>query len=262
MASGLTVRAEDLWFEYLRGEPVIKGVTLEARPGEIVAIMGSTGCGKSTLLMLLAGLLPPSSGHIYYDGKAVEEMMPSLRRRIGVLFQNPDDQFFNPTVYEEIAYSLRGLGTDPGEVEQIVTSVAETFGIDGILDRPPFKLSVGEKKMVALASIISYGPDVLMLDEPTANLDRRNVERVENLLHEAKEDGKTVVMASHDLEFVASHADRVYMMDGGRIVGEYFGWDVLRPEVARGTNLKLPLLIKVVERLKITHSELVDLLRG
>ncbi|KSW12068.1 energy-coupling factor ABC transporter ATP-binding protein [Pyrodictium occultum] len=211
------VEARGVWFEYSRGSPVLRGASLRAGPGEVVALAGPTGSGKSTLLLILAGLLRPSRGEVLLDGRPLWSQLPGARRRIGLLFQNPDDQLFNPTVYDEIAYALRGLGLPGRVIEERVERVARRLGIQGLLSRPPYRLSVGQRRLVALASILVYDPDVLLLDEPTANLDRAGVEKLFSIVREAAARGKTVIMASHDLDAVLELSTKTCMVREGAL---------------------------------------------
>jgi len=183
MAPRLTLR--DVWFRYPGGEWVLRGVTAEFVGGNAYIIEGPNGAGKTTLLLIMAGLLEPEKGEVLLDGEPVTGDKPSIRRRFGILFQSPDYMLFNPTVYEEIAYGPRQLLRSREEVDKAVRSAAKAVGLPPTyLGRPTHALSYGEKKMVALASIISYGPDVLLLDEPCSNLSPAYVERVCSVVNE------------------------------------------------------------------------------
>ena len=241
------IEARGVWFGYTRRAPVLRGASLRAGPGEVVALAGPTGCGKSTLLLVLAGLLRPSRGEVLLDGRPLHEQLPRARRRIGVLFQNPDDQLFNPTVYDEIAYALRSLGVPEDEVRARVEETAERLGLQELLDRPPYRLSVGQRRLVALASILVYNPDVLLLDEPTANLDRYGVEAIANTIREAVEQGKTVVMASHDLDTIAELSTETCILQDGRAECKPT-LKALAEGLFEETPLPLPLCIRLFRR--------------
>ncbi len=203
------IEARGVWFSYSRGGHVPRGVSIKASGGEAVAVVGPTGSGKTTLLLLLAGLLRPERGEVLLDGVPIDSQLPRARSRIGVLFQNPDDQLFNATVYDEIAYALRRLGIGERVVEERVYAVARRLGLEDLLGRPPFKLSIGQKKLVALASILVYDPDILILDEPTASLDGSGFKAVTQIVREALEQGKAVVFATHDIDSIIAMATRV-----------------------------------------------------
>ncbi len=208
------IEARGLRFTYPGVGEVLRGVDLQAGPGEIVAIAGPTGCGKSTLLLLLAGLLEPEQGQVLLDSRPVG---PWARRRIGLLFQNPDDQLFNPTVKEEIAYALRSLRLPEDEVVARVERIAKRLGISGLLDKQPYRLSVGQRKLVALASILVYEPDVLLLDEPAANLDKRSLAALTRIVREHAAGGGTAVLATHSLDLVLELSTKLCLMRGGRL---------------------------------------------
>lgn len=231
-------------------------------------MLGPNGCGKTTLLMVAAGLIEPQRGEVFFNGKPLKEQLPEARRLIGFLFQNPDDQLFNPTVYDEIAFALRQLDVDGG-VEERVKKAAADFNIEPLLSRPPYKLSLGEKKRVVLASITAYDPDLFLLDEPTSNLPPRAVAEMESLLAAWKRSRKGIVVAAHDVDFVARVADTVYLMSGGETIAHGPVRDVLLDEGAlRKASLALPTPARVAkelglnsESLPLTVEELVRLLK-
>lgn len=236
-----------VWFSYDGSSYVLRNASLDATGGEVVAITGPTGSGKTTTLLILAGLLKPERGEVLLDGSPVEDR-PEIRRRIGILFQDPDDQLFNPRVYDEIAYALRTLGMSEREVADRVNLVSRDLGLSSLLDRPVHKLSVGQKRLVALASILVYEPDVLLLDEPTANLDHRGVGYIRDLILRYRDSGRVVVVATHDFDLLLTSADRICLMRGG---GLECGWyeDVLESGVLGETGLPLPsYLERVVEK--------------
>jgi cobalt/nickel transport system ATP-binding protein len=210
------LKASGLEFGYF-GEPVIRGVDLSVGEGEVVAIYGPTGSGKTTLLLLLAGLLKPWRGDVYVMGERLDEgSLPKARRLIGVSFQNPDDMFFNDTVLDEIAYTpARIYGADVGL--KAARAMAERLGISHLLDKPPYKLSGGQKKLVSLAAATAHEPSLLLLDEPTTYLDEESTERVVELLEELRRRGSAVLVATHDMELICRLADRSYALVGGRL---------------------------------------------
>ncbi|MGB6681010.1 MAG: ABC transporter ATP-binding protein [Candidatus Bathyarchaeia archaeon] len=215
----MLLRVDKIRFEYPGGPEILREATFNADKGEIVAIIGPNGSGKTTLLMVAAGLLDPSKGIVYVEDKPLREQLPKIRSRIGLVFQEPDDQLFNPTVYEELAFALRQLLNSVEEVDEKVREITKKFNLKEIINKPPYKLSIGEKRIVALASVIAYDPDILLLDEPTANLSSGPIKAIEEILQEAKKSGKVVVIASHDVEFVASVSDRIYVIDKGSTIG-------------------------------------------
>ncbi|MBS7646043.1 ABC transporter ATP-binding protein [Candidatus Bathyarchaeota archaeon] len=209
---------KDVHFRYPGGPEVLKGVDLSVERGEIVAVIGPNGCGKTTLLMVAAGLLEPEVGEVLLNGEPLRSQLPGARRRIGLVFQDPDDQLFNPTVHDEIAFAPCQVFA-PEDVEEKVLEVADTFKLRNLLDKPPYKLSMGEKRIVAMASVLVYDPELLLLDEPTANLSCTPIEEIKRILMDSKRRGKAILIASHDVEFIAETADRVYVLSGGTLRG-------------------------------------------
>jgi cobalt/nickel transport system ATP-binding protein len=209
---------KDVHFKYPGDIEILKGVDLTVERHEIVAVIGPNGSGKTTLLMVAAGLLEPETGEVLLDGKPLRNQLPGARRRIGLVFQDPDDQLFNPTVHDEIAFAPHQI-FNPEYVEEKILEVADKFNLRGILNKPPYKLSVGEKRMVAMASILVYDPELLLLDEPTANLSYTPIEEIKRILMDSRGKGKAVLIASHDVEFIAETADRVYVLNGGILHG-------------------------------------------
>ncbi len=206
------------------GIPALRGLSLEIPCGEGVALLGANGSGKSTLLRLLDGLHFPSHGSVSFDG---QDLTPQLlqrdqfalpfRRRVTLVFQNPDVQLFNPTVFDEVAFAPLQLQWPKEKILAKVSATLELMGIAHLRDRPPYRLSGGEKKRVALASVIVLDPEVLLLDEPTSTLDPRTQSHVIDLIQEWKGSSKTVITATHQLEMVEDIADRVVVLEEGRV---------------------------------------------
>lgn len=250
------LKVENVYFKYPDGVEVLKNISLTASRGEVVAIIGPNGSGKTTLLMIAAGLLEPSKGLVLLNDKPLKKQLPEARRRIGLVFQDPDDQLFNPTVYDEIAFTLRQLLPTEKDVDIRVNEVAEKFKLGNILDKPPYKLSIGEKRRVTLASILAYNPEVLLLDEPTANLSSKYIEEVEGIIVEAREASKTIIVASHDVEFIARVADRIYILTNGTTIGGLSAKSILMDESLLAlADMKPPLVLQTLRLLKINLGE-------
>lgn len=219
---------DDVRYAYLDRYPALDGVSLTVRRGERVALLGANGCGKSTLLKLLDGLVFPSSGTFTAFGQPItedamedEQMSRAFRERVGFVFQNSDAQVFSPTVREEIAFGPLQLGLDRDEAAARVDDLLTFLGITDLADRAPFQLSGGQKKKVAIASILVMSPEVLLFDEPTAALDPRSQQWLTDLIHQLGEAGRTIVHATHDLEALSLLADRCLVFsEDHRIVGE------------------------------------------
>ena len=208
----------DLHYAYRGRIPALCGVNLTIEAGIRVALVGANGSGKSTLLSLLDGLSFPQRGTIRFAGHELSEaslqdeaFSRDFRRRVGLVFQNPDVQLFCPTVREDIAFGPLQFGLAPREVERRIEALAQDLGIAPLLDRPPHQLSVGEKRKVSFATVLAIEPEVLLMDEPIAGLDPRTTTHLIDLLHEAAHQGRTIVTATHDLHTLPDIADIVYV---------------------------------------------------
>ena len=213
----------DVCFEYDR-IPALHNLTLQVAPGESVALLGANGSGKSTLLRILDALYFPSRGQVSFSGQPLmADMLQqdgfalAFRRKVALVFQNPDVQLFNPTVFDEVAFGPLQMRWSKEQVLSRVTSTMELMGIAHLRDRPPYRLSGGEKKRVALASVIVLDPDVLLLDEPTSALDPRSQSQLIDLIQDWKSSSKTVITATHQLEIVDDIASRVVVLEAGSV---------------------------------------------
>jgi len=205
----------DLHYAYLERFPALDGVGLQVRAGETVALLGANGCGKSTLLKLLDGLLFADRGTFHAFGEQVtedkledEQFNQGFRSRVGFVFQNSDAQVFSPSVREEIAFGCLQLGLDRDTTTARVDDVLAMLDITDLAGRAPFQLSGGQKKRVAIASVLVMNPEVLLFDEPTAALDPRTQHWLIELLAQLRGAGKTIVLATHDLDSLPDLADR------------------------------------------------------
>ncbi|MFZ4396952.1 MAG: energy-coupling factor ABC transporter ATP-binding protein [Kiritimatiellia bacterium] len=214
---------QNVCYAYQGRFPALCGVDLTIEAGARVALVGANGSGKSTLLGLLDGLVFPQRGTVRFANRdlteaALQDEAFSLefRRRVGLVFQNPDVQLFCPTVREDIAFGPLQLGVEPRVVEARIEALAQDLGITALLDRPPHLLSVGEKRKVSFATVLAMDPEVLLLDEPTAGLDPRTTTHLVELLHQASHAGKTIVVATHDLHILPELADTVHVFGQDR----------------------------------------------
>jgi cobalt/nickel transport system ATP-binding protein len=213
----------DVHFAYDR-IAALRGLNMLISAGESVALLGANGSGKSTLLRLLDGLHFASSGTVLFCGDALSpELLSSddfalpFRRSVALLFQNPEVQLFNPTVFDEVAFGPAQLQIPAAEVKSRVNEALRAMRIQHLRDRPPYRLSGGEKKRVALASVIVLDPEVLLLDEPTSSLDPRSQSELIDLLQNWKNTSKTIITATHQVEIVEDIADRVFVLEEGRV---------------------------------------------
>ena len=203
-------------FSYIPGHPVLSNINLQINQGQSAVILGANGCGKSTLLKILCGLIHPTAGQVKAFGQELTEkalenshFLGSFRQQVGFIFQNSDAQLFSATVWDELAFAPLQAGLDTATVAQRVADTAELLGISHLLDRPPYKLSGGEKKKVALACVLSVNPSVLFLDEPTNGLDPRTQFWLVEFISALQKTGKTIITATHDLSIVEDIAQRV-----------------------------------------------------
>lgn len=212
-------------FNYLNESPVLKNINLEIYQGEKIAILGANGSGKSTLQKILDGLIFATGGTVKAFGyELTEEILndrqfsKDFRQRVGFIFQNSDAQLFSPNVWEEIAFGPLQLDLPREQVVERVESIIDMLGLRSLVDRPPYKLSGGEKKKVAIASVLSINPEVLILDEPTNGLDPRTQMWLVEVLVSLHRAGKTVITATHNLDIVADIADRVIVLNEQHII--------------------------------------------
>lgn len=212
------IEARDIWFSYPGGAEALRGVSFRITHGEAVGIVGCNGAGKSTLLLHLNGYLAPTRGEVLIgDYPITRQTVAAARRAVGLVFQDPDDQLFMPTVFEDVAFGPLNMGLSDDEVERCVAAALDRVGMAHLRDRPPHRLSAGEKHAVAIATVLAMSPDVLVMDEPSSNLDARARRRLIGLLQGFEH---TRIIATHDLELVVEVCSRVIVMDGGRIAAE------------------------------------------
>jgi cobalt/nickel transport system ATP-binding protein len=221
-----SIEVEHLSFSYPDGHPALMDVSLHIAPGEKVALVGPNGAGKSTLVLHLNGILPaPISqaritgrGRVTVCGLEVgEKTLGRVRAAVGLVFQNPDDQLFSPTVYEDVAFGPLYQGLEPGEVTALVNTALDAVSMQSYARRISHHLSVGEKKRIAIATVLSMNPEVLVLDEPTSGLDPRARRSLIQLLRDLP---MTMLVSSHDLAMVHELLPRMVIMDEGHIVAD------------------------------------------
>jgi len=256
------IRARGLEYHYPDGRHALRGVDLEVAAGESVALVGPNGAGKSTLLLHLNGLLPGNRGSsavsphhhgagrpffrprrvasVWIDGlEVVDRNAREVRRKVGLLFQDPDDQLFSPTVLEDVAFGPLNLGMSKEEARRLARECLKRVDLVGAEDRPPHHLSFGERKRVCLAGVLACGPSVLALDEPTANLDPRSRRRFIQLIQSLS---CAKLIATHDLEMALEVCSRAILLDGGQVVADGPSREVLGdPELLEAHGLELPL---------------------
>lgn len=220
------LETQNLIYVYGEGTPfritALDNVSIDISKGEFVAVIGHTGSGKSTLVQHLNGLLKPTDGRIFLDGKDIHQSKSALfdtRFRVGLCFQYPEYQLFEETVYKDIAFGPTNMGLSKAEIDERVRNAAKYVGIpDDMLSKSPFDLSGGEKRRVAIAGVISMEPEILILDEPTSGLDPMGREQILDLIKNYREQtGKTVIIVSHSMDDVARFATKVIVMNSSKV---------------------------------------------
>ena len=217
MSMETCIQVHDLSYAYHDGHPALRGLNLTVRQGEKVALVGPNGAGKSTLLLHLNGILRGEGIVRVMGQEVVEPHLARIRAQVGLIFQNPDDQLFSPTVFDDVAFGPLYAGVPEDEVRRRVEWALMQVGMEGYAERISHHLSLGEKKRAAIASVLSTEPEILVLDEPTAGLDPRTRRRLIEILRELPQ---TLLCATHDLQMVAEVFPRTVVLDGGLVVAD------------------------------------------
>ena len=248
------IKWKGISFGYQEEKKVLKDVDLSIQKGEKIVVIGSNGAGKSTLFLLLNGILKPESGSYAYKGREIhytKQEMRMLRKEIGIVFQEPDQQIVSQTVFHEVAFGLMNLGYSKEEVKQRVLAMLEKLNIQDLKDCPPHYLSGGQKKSVTIADLLVMEPEVLLFDEPTASLDPLNQENVERILGQIANEGKTIVVSTHDMEFASRFADRILVVGEGTIIGNGTPMEIFSDKnLLSRAFVKPPVLYEIMKVLK------------
>ena len=267
------IEMEKIKFVYPDGYTAVENVNMSIMRGERIAILGPNGAGKTTLLMLIDGLFTPSEGQVNVLGMPVNKNnLYKVRMKVGFVFQDPDDQLFCPTLLEDVTFGPLSMDLSREEVARRAKEALKVMGLEGYEEKPPHHLSAGEKKKAAIATVLVMEPEILILDEPTANLDPKSrtelVKIVDNLHKERK---ITLITATHDVNFVAAVADRVYVLNKGQIIAEGHVREVFsNPKLMEEANLEPPALthffnilneqsgMDLIKPLPLTIEEAID----
>ena len=235
-----TITFEGVWFAYPDGTEALRGVSFTISHGEAVGIIGPNGAGKSTLLLHINGSLLPSRGRVLIGGLEVSKgTRGEVRRRVGLVFQDPDDQLFMPSVYEDVAFGPLNMGLGEEEVERRVDRALRWLGCCHLRDRPPHRLSTGQKRAVSIASVMAMEPDILIMDEPSSNLDPRSRREVISFLNGFIH---TKIIATHDLDLVLDTCQRVILLNGGVVKADGPAGEILLDgKLLEENGLELPL---------------------
>ena len=245
---------KNLSYTYPDGTHALKNINMEIYKGQKVAIMGPNGAGKSTLFSHFNGLTEPTSGHVEIDGKAIKydrDTLLEVRQKVGIVFQDPNDQLFAPTVKEDVAFGPMNLGLDYEEVERRVDEALTMVGMEQYKDKTPHHLSGGQQKRVAIAGIIAMRPEIMILDEPTAGLDPEGVEKVLNILDNLNNEGMSIVISSHDIEMVNEFAEKIFVLNEGEILESGDKHEIFsNKELLKKAHLKAPITTEILYNLK------------
>lgn len=248
------IETENLCYTYEGNDRrALDGVNVKIRRGRKVAFMGGNGSGKSTLFLCLNGILRPESGRVIIDGIPVKYNRKGLldvRKKVGIVFQEPDNQLFSASVYQEISFGILNLGADEVTARREVERVMEEVGITAFSDRPAHALSGGQKKQVAIADILVMHPEVMILDEPAAALDPKHTRIVEEIIERLTDKGITVLMATHDMDYAFAWADEIILMKDGQVIKEGSPGEVCGDrEALERTNLEPPAVLTIYEKM-------------
>ena len=255
----ILLQAEDLCYSYGQGNQVLKGINLTVKKGEKIVVLGPNGAGKSTCFLNLNGVYRPDSGRILYRGKEIgKKDLNELRKNVGIVFQDADNQIIASTVFAEVSFGPMNLKLSKEEVRKRVEDALEYMNLKSMKDRPPHYLSGGEKKRVSIADIIAMESQVIIFDEPTASLDPVNVEMLKEVLDKMNKMGKTLLISTHDVDFAYRFADRAVIFSGGCIIADGPVREVFEDdEVLNQANLKKPVLLEVYNSL-VNHGILEE----
>ena len=256
----MSIKFQDVFYTYLPNTPyqfdALKGVNLEIKAGEFIAIIGPTGSGKSTLVQHINGLLAPMKGEVEINGFKIKSVTKTknlklLRKKAGLVFQFPEYQLFEESVYKDIAFGPKNFGETEAVIAKRIDDIAGLLKIDkNLMSRSPFELSGGQKRRVAIAGILALDPEILILDEPTAGLDPRSAEETMALYENLNILGKTIVLVTHDMDDVLKYCDRAAILNDGKVVAVDTPINIFTNEkLVKESQLDTPLLLKVAQSL-------------
>jgi energy-coupling factor transport system ATP-binding protein len=247
----VSVVFENVHYTYQSNVEALRGVNLVFERGEVVALMGENGSGKTTLLKHMNGLLKPTVGRVLVDGvETTSASIAELSQKVGLVFQNAEDMFFESTVYNEVAFALRNFGYDEEKVRKRVEWALKFFELEQYKDHSPFLLSGGEKKRLAMAIILAWSPSIICLDEPTIGQDSVQKEKMMHMIKMLNMQGRTVILASHDVEFIADLKPRVIVLSRGKVLADGKSQEILTDgELLKKASLIPPQVVSVLERL-------------
>lgn len=258
----IMLKLENICFSYEKQNKILKNISLDIKKGEKTVFLGENGSGKSTLFFLLNGLLKPDSGEIYFNGEKLKykkKDLENLRKKVGIVFQDPEVQIFAPTVYQEIAYGLQNLDYSNEKIEEKISEISAELNMKKLLEKPCHHLSYGQKKRVTIASILAMEPEILVLDEPTAWLDFKNIKKTLEMIKNLCKREKTLVISTHDIDFAYEVADYIYILNEGKIVKQGTRYEIFEDfNFLKKLNLDVPKILKVKEFLKQKNIDILE----
>ncbi|WP_461462598.1 ATP-binding cassette domain-containing protein [Methanobrevibacter sp.] len=245
---------KDVTYKYPDGTIALNNINFSVKKGEMVSLLGKNGAGKSTLFLHFNGIYEPTEGQVLIDGEPIDYSKKGLmkvRQKVGIVFQNPDDQLFAPTVEEDVAFGPLNLGKSQEETQEIVTNALKRVDMSGYERKAPHHLSGGQKKRVAIAGILAMNPEVMVLDEPTSGLDPRGASEILQLLYELNNEGMTIIISTHDVDLVPVYSNKVFVISKGNILKSGSTKEVFSDiELIRKANLRLPRIAHLAEILE------------
>lgn len=262
------ITVNNVRYRYAGGVEALQGVSLTIKAGEAVAIIGENGAGKTTLVRHFNGLLKASEGRVLIDGlDASQHTVARMASQVGYAFQNPDEQLFERTVWAEVAFGPRNLGFSADKTDQAVTDALGDVELTDHAESHPYDLPYFQRKMIALAATLAMQTPIVVLDEPTTGQDARGVERVARIIRKLRDEGRTVIAITHDLDFCAENFPRVVVMGAGQIIADGLARDVLgNAEMLAAALVDPPQLVRLAARLELggvplTPEELIDMMQ-
>ena len=242
-------RINNLTYKYDKKIKALDNITMDFEKGDIIGIIGSNGSGKSTLFNNLMGILKPTEGEILYKNNKLKydkRSLYNLRKEVGIVFQDPEKQIFYSMVYDDLAFALRNIGTDEDIIKVRINQALDAVNGKDFIDRPVHSLSYGQKKRVAIASVIAMNNDLILLDEPTAGLDPESTKAIVEIIKSLHNKGKKIVITSHDMNLIYDICDYVYVLNKGKVINEGSTEDVfLNERIINEAGLELPWLVKL-----------------